>query len=120
MAVKDEHRYLVGELVKLKYENDPRTLKDCHTYLDELLVLEVAELTLERLTEHAKKLLNQEILYRGSVKTGKGVKKKPSPTTVLRKFAYLSAAIGHANKALGTNLPQENVLRTIARLREMK
>jgi hypothetical protein len=64
-------------------------------------------------------MLNTKVRKRGCARTGTGIMEQPTPTTVLRKFAYVSASINHANKFRGFAF-DNHALKVTCKLREME
>lgn len=117
--VRDQDMYTVLDVMTTKYGYDSREMNDCEFMFNECDIWHtyIGELDYDLLMKHAKKMLTTQIHRGGSKKNGTGIRKLPQPMTVLRKFAYLSAAINHMVKQ-GANL-ENHCLKVIAFIREI-
>jgi len=116
-APEPEHMYTLLDVMVAKYGYGSREMNDCEPYFKPYWHTYMSKLTYDVLMEHAKLLLKTKIRKGGNVKNNKGVLKLPQPMTILRKFAYLSAAV---NEMIKKGVPLENhALKVVAYLREL-
>lgn len=116
-APRDGDLYSVIDVMSMKYGQDGREYMESMEYLQPIAGCKISECTYDRLMELAKELLETPVYKGGKAGTDSGTKKLPEPMTILRKFAYLSAAINNLVKK-GIHL-DNNCLKVVAYLREL-
>lgn len=110
-------QYTILDVMLAKYGEESREFKESMDYFIGIANTFLGSLTYENMLEHSKYLLSKKVKRGGSKKNDSGTEKLPEPMTVLRKFAYLSAAISFMQKN-GVNL-DNNAAKVVTYLREI-
>ena len=115
---KPQDLYTIQDILAAKYGENGREFKECIDYFRTYLSTYLRDFNYDKMMNHAKELLNTPVYRGGKRGTETGKKKLPEPTTVLRKYAYLSSAINTLIKK-GEVMDNE-AAKVVTRLREVE
>jgi hypothetical protein len=110
-------QYTILDVMMAKYGEESRDFQATVPYFKEIYGMYLGSLSYEKLLDHAKKLLQIPVKRGGSKKNNSGKTIMPSVMTILRKYAYLSAAISFMQDN-GVNLIN-NAAKVVTYLRKL-
>ncbi len=116
---KDIDLYTLGSIFAMKYPEDSREYSEIKIYFTDMFLTPMRKLDFKFLMEWSKRTLDVKI-QNGGVKgnMNTGIIRKISPSTIIRKLAYISSAINHA---ISKGIDIENhALRVISYVRNYK